>query len=133
MALLRDLGRPVLALVLLWLGLRHLSWSGFWLHMIGFDAAAPQHTLAHVLGLCSGLVACWAAWLTWRRRPAAIPAVWVLVALALAVVLLQLALTESARQAWAQQWPLKLLFEGGFWLLALGYLYRQRRRSRQPG
>jgi hypothetical protein len=129
---LRNLARPLLALVLLWLGYRHLTWSGYWLAIIGFDLAAPQHTLAHMLGLCSGVGAFWAAWLTWKRRPAAIVAVWVLAALALAIVLLQVALSESARQAWAQQWPLKLLFEGGFWALALAYLYGERRRNPAP-
>ncbi|MBC7941757.1 MAG: hypothetical protein H7Z19_18715 [Chitinophagaceae bacterium] len=133
MARQRDFGRPLLALLLLYLGIRHLVWFGFWLYAIGFATTAPLHALGHVLGLVSGLGACWASWLIWQRRPAAIPAVWVLAALATAIVLLQVAASESARQAWAQQWPLKLLFEGGVWLLVLGWLYRQQRRGRAPG
>lgn len=128
MARQRDFGRPLLALLLLSLGLRHLVWFGFWLYAIGFDTTEPLHALAHVLGLVSGLGACCASWLIWQRRPAAIPAAWVLAALATAIVLLQVATSESARQAWAQQWPLRLLFEGGVWLLVLGCLYRQQRR-----
>lgn len=133
MARQRDSGRPLLALLLLYLGLGHLVWFGFWLHAIGFGSSTALHAVGHVLGLVSGLGACCASWLTWQRRPAAIPAVWVLAALATAIVLVQVATSESARQAWAQQWPLKLLFEGGVWLLVLGCLYRQQRRGRLPG
>jgi hypothetical protein len=94
--------------------------------LAGDHRLRPRGARAHTLGLGSGVGA---ACLTWRSHRAAIAAVCTLAALALAIVLPQVAVSESARQSWVLQRPLKLLFEGGFWALALSYLYLERRRS----